>query len=252
MKKGNAIKLDGFYPESLKITKVTNGERQITIQLKSQKHIHNCRKCGGDMSSYHGTYIRTVQDLPILGKRVTLKIVAYEYYCRNTECSVKSFAEDYEGFIGKSERMTRRCEDLVKMVAYETSCEGAAVICGKIGIKVSGDTIIRMVKKAADKIPVIKCSETIGVDDFAYKKGKTYCTIICDGESREPVEILDGRDGEKLKEWLGKNKHIKQVTRDRAGAYAKAISDILPQAMQIAILSFAQSDFTCTKIYQML
>ena len=130
--------------------------------------------------------------------------------------------------------MTRRCEELIKAVAYETSCEGASLICGKIGIKVSGDTIIRMVKKASEKRPAMKCSETIGVDDFAYRKGHTYCTIICDGESREPIEILEGRDGEKLREWLLENKHIKKVTRDRASAYAKAISDILPEAMQIA------------------
>ena len=234
MKKANEIKLDGFYPESLKITKATEASHQIIINLKSQKHSHTCRNCGEEMTMYHGTYIRTVQDLPILGKQVILKITAYDYCCKNSECPIKSSAEDYEGFIGKSERMTRRCEEVIKAVAYETSCEGASLICGKMGIKVSGDTIIRMVKKAAEKRPVVKCSEVIGVDDFACKKGQTYCTIICDGESREPIEILEGRDGKTLREWLGENKHIKKVTRDRASAYAKAISDILPEAMQIA------------------
>jgi len=234
MKEISIIKLDGFYPDSLKITKITESDKQITIRLKSQKHSHKCHKCGEEMTSYHGTYIRTVQDLPILGKKVILKINAYEYYCQNDECPIKSFTEDYEGFIGKSERMTHRCEELIKAVAFETSCEGAAVICGKIGIKVSGDTIIRMVKKAVEQKPAEKCSETIGVDDFAYRKGQTYCTIICDGETREPIEILDGRDGKTLREWLDKNKHIKKVTRDRASTYAKAISEILPEAMQIA------------------
>ena len=234
MKTLSTIKLDGFYPESLKINNVIESINQITIGLKSQKHSHTCRKCGEEMESYHGTYIRTVQDLPILGKKVILKITAYDYYCKNIECSVTSFTEDFEGFIGKSERMTCRCEELIKAIAYETSCEGASVICGKIGLKISGDTIIRMVKKADAKRPVAKCSDTIGIDDFAYKKSHTYCTIICDGESRKPIEILDGRDGETLRDWLCENKHIKKVTRDRAGAYAKAISDILPEAMQIA------------------
>ena len=234
LKEINRIKLDGFYPESLKITKVTESDKQIIIRLKSQKHSHQCRKCGKEMRSYHGTYIRTVQDLPILGKKVILKINAYDYYCQNDGCPIKSFTEDYEGFIGKSERMTRRCEELIKVVAAETSCEGAAVICGKIGIKVSGDTIIRMVKKSVEQKSATKCSEIIGVDDFAYRKGQTYCTIICDGATREPIEILEGRDGKTFREWLGKNKHIKKVTRDRASAYAKAISEILPEAMQIA------------------
>ena len=37
-----------------------------------------------------------------------------------------------------------------------------------------------------------------------------------------------------MKEWLRQNKQVKKVTRDRAGAYAKAISEALPEAMQIA------------------
>ena len=58
--------------------------------------------------------------------------------------------------------------------------------------------------------------------------------MVCDGTTNKPIEILDGRDGATLTEWLNSNKHIKKVTRDRAGAYAKAISEALPEAMQIA------------------
>ena len=37
-----------------------------------------------------------------------------------------------------------------------------------------------------------------------------------------------------LKKWLEHNKHVKAVTRDRASAYASAIEETLPAAMQIA------------------
>jgi len=102
-----------------------------------------------------------------------------------------------------------------------------------MGIIVSGDTIIRMLRKLINS-PMPPVGDTIGIDDFAYRKGHTYCTVICDGTTNAPIEILDGRDGEALRGWLKKNKQIKNVTRDRAGAYAKAISDELPDAMQIA------------------
>ena len=193
------------------------------------------------MESYHGTQVRTVQDLPILGKKVLLKITVYEYYCKNSECGVKSFREDYGEFIGRSKRMTNRCEELIKTLAVETSCEGAARICEKTGITVSGDTIIGMLKKEAEKIELFKKDApkitSFGIDDFAYKKGQTYCTIICDGESHRPLEVLNGRDGESLRLWLQTNKkhmEITKVTRDRASAYAKVVSDILPESMQIA------------------
>ncbi len=67
--------------------------------------------------------------------------------------------------------MTTRCEDLIKTLALETSCEGTSLICRHMGLNISGDTIIRMLKKMVDTIIPKKCSDTIGVDDFAYRKG---------------------------------------------------------------------------------
>jgi transposase len=185
------------------------------------------------MSAYHGTYTRTVQDLPILNKGVKLKIKAYEYYCTTPDCKTRSFAEDYDGFVGRCGRMTYRCEDFIRTLAFETNCEGAAMICKLIGIKISGDTIIGMLRKLADST-IQPMGDAIGVDDFAYRKGRRYCTVICDGATHRPLDILEGRDGKALKEWLAKNKQVKVVTRDRAGAYASAIAEILPGAMQVA------------------
>ena len=102
-----------------------------------------------------------------------------------------------------------------------------------MGINVSGDYVINTLKKRFSG-QVHECGEIIGVADWAYKKGHTYGTVICDGATHKSVALLDGRDGASLKEWLLNNKHIKIVTRDRAGAYAKAISEALPEAIQVA------------------
>ena len=72
------------------------------------------------------------------------------------------------------------------------------------------------------------------IDDFAFKKGNTYGTIVVDETTHRPVALLNGRDSDTLKEWLKNNRHINTVTRDRAGAYASALSEVLPDAMQIA------------------
>jgi len=231
--KHNSIDLQSFYPEDLKLIRIVGSEQSLTIYMKSQKHRHHCPNCGQEMNVYHATYVRTVQDLPIFNKNVTLKISSYDYFCHDESCDTKTFAEDYGKFIGRSGRMTDRLEDFIRMLALETNCEGAAAICKEMGIRVSGDTIIRLLRKLAD-VPVMQCGNTVGVDDFAYRKGHTYCTVVCDGETHEPIDILDGRDGSALRDWLKRNKQIKKVVRDRAGAYAKAISGELPEAMQIA------------------
>jgi len=233
MRETSSIELQSFYPESLQIIKIEETTEQIKITMKSRKHSHHCPKCGNASEKYHSVYMRTVQDLPIYQKNVILRIKAYKYDCENEDCELLSFAEDYDGFIGRSDRMTDRLENFIRTLALETNCEGAAAICKELGIRTSGDTIIRALRKLCGE-PAARCGETIGVDDFAYRKGMTYCTVICDGETHKPIEVLDGRDGIALKEWLRENKHVKKVTRDRAGTYAKAISEALPGAMQIA------------------
>ncbi len=231
--KARGLDMQAFFPDELQVVEVKEDNQRVMIELKSQKHSHICPNCGYEMSIYHATYKRRAQDLPILGKNVTLEITAYEYTCSNQRCDTRTFAEDYDGFLVRSGRMTVRLEDFIRMMALESNCEGAAAICREMGIRISGDTIINMLRKLADR-PMPTCGESIGVDDFAYRKGHTYCTVICDGETHRPIDILEGRDGEALYKWLQKNKHVKKVARDRAGAYAKAISTALPEAMQIA------------------
>ena len=87
----------------------------------------------------------------------------------------------------------------IRTLALETSCEGAAAICKEMGMRTSGDTIIRLLRKLSEA-PRSQCGDTIGVDDFAYRKGQTYCTVICDGITHAPIDILDDRDGAALAE----------------------------------------------------
>lgn len=229
------INLQNFFPSNqLKITDISEDVTTIKISLKSQTHNCICPKCKTISNKYHGTYVRKVQDLPMLGKQVLLEINSYEYTCENDECSNKTISESFDGFISYYSRMTERLSDFLCTLALETSCEGAARIAKNMNIKVSGDTIIKILLKKYDAMNVTTCSSTVGIDDFAFKKRHNYGTIIVDGKTHNPIAILDGRDGKTLSKWLKENKHVKTVTRDRASAYAKAIEQELPGAIQIA------------------
>ena len=235
MKSGSTLCLDKFYPETeLMITDVKQQNDKIFIRMKSISSNCKCPKCNCITEKYHGTYNRKVQDLPILGKSVELEICAHEYECVNDDCEVISVAETFDGFLNTYSRMTERCVDFICTLALETSCEGCARICRTLGIKISGDTVIRLLLKRYESLPKPEVGDVIGVDDFAYKKRHTYGTIIVNEKTHEPVTLLDGRNGDTLREWLKNNKNIKVVTRDRASAYAKVISEELPDAMQVA------------------
>lgn len=231
----SSIDLQNFFQTNkLKITNILEDTKVIKISLKSQSNNCICPKCNIISNKYHGTYIRKVQDLPILGKQVLLEINSYEYKCENIDCSNKTIVESFDGFISYYSRMTERLSDFLCTLALETSCEGAARIAKNMNIKVSGDTIIKILLKKYDEMKINTCSSTVGIDDFSFKKRHNYGTIIVDEKTHKPIAILDGRDGKTLSTWLKDNKHIKVVTRDRASAYAKVIEQELPGAMQIA------------------
>jgi transposase len=231
----NSVSLNQFFPKNfLELTDVIDKPDKVVIHLKSITRECKCPGCGNVTTKRHGTYTRKVQDFPILGKNVQLQVMVREYDCENEECPIKTVTESFDGFLSPYARMTQRCVDFVCMLALETSCEGAARICQSMNLKISGDTIIRMLQRQYELQEKPICSAVVGVDDFAFKKRHTYGTIIVDGETHKTVAILKGRNGETLKEWLRDNKHVKIVTRDRASAYASAIEEILPDAMQIA------------------
>lgn len=231
----NELNLETFYPiDSLQLTQIIDSKDTLIIRLKSITTSCECTHCQTVSTDYHGTHRRTVQDLPILGKSVLLKLTTHEYKCLNPACSVTTFSESFNHFLDARSRMTERCQTFICALALETSGDGCARICHQMGINISGDTVIRLLLRKFNEQEAIFTGDTIGIDDFAFKKGHTYGTILVDGTTHQPIDLLEGRDGTTLRKWLKQNQQVKTVTRDRATAYARVLVEELPDVMQIA------------------
>jgi transposase len=74
----------------------------------------------------------------------------------------------------------------------------------------------------------------VGIDDWSWKKGVTYGTILVDLELRRPIELLPDRSAETAEAWLRTHPEVDIVSRDRGGNYALAAKKGAPQAQQIA------------------
>ncbi|HSH34710.1 transposase [Schnuerera sp.] len=82
----------------------------------------------------------------------------------------------------------------------------------KLGIKISHDTVLRTLRKLPKGLNKINESVTnIGVDDFAFRKGKNYCTLICD---KDELNIL-----ESLKESYHKLVELKELIDNFKGMF---------------------------------
>jgi transposase len=108
----------------------------------------------------------------------------------------------------------------------------AAAFANRLMIPVSNDTLLRVVRRRItdqqDELSVI------GIDDFAFRRGQTYGTIVCDLERRRPVTLLPDRALDTSRTWLAEHPSISIVARDRGGGYGEAIAKALPDAEQVA------------------
>ena len=74
----------------------------------------------------------------------------------------------------------------------------------------------------------------MGVDDWAFRKGQRYGTILVDLEQHRVIDLLPDRSAIVLSAWLESHPGIEIITRDRASEYSRAITQTAPQAIQVA------------------
>jgi len=74
----------------------------------------------------------------------------------------------------------------------------------------------------------------VGVDDFAFRRGRNYGTVLVDLVRHRVIDLLPDRRAETAKVWMQAHPEIDVVSRDRGGDYASAASQGAPQAAQSA------------------
>lgn len=191
-------------------------------------------KCGVISKIKHSKYTRKLFNGSLNGFLKEITLIVRKYKCKTKECSQKIFSERLS-FADAYSRFTNDIIELIKMLALSTSAEKVSIILSKVGLKISHDSMIRLLKKLLkDTVKIDKSVVNIGIDEFAFKKGKDYCTLICDMDKKEIIDILPSRSKEAVSIWLKKYPQIKLVSRDGSITYGTAISEALLEATQVS------------------
>jgi transposase len=206
---------------------------RVQILLRSRRPWGICPGCGGRSRRMQSRYRRRPADLPLGGRRVELSILTRRFWCDGVLCGRRIFCERFDdSVLGQYSRRTQRLETIVHHLGLALGGRPAASFADRLMIPVSKDTLLRVVRRRVtahdDTLTVI------GIDDFAFRRGQTYGTIVCDLERRRPVVLLPDRALNTSRAWLAEHPTISVVARDRGGGYGEAIARGLPNAEQVA------------------
>ncbi|MBT3749853.1 MAG: ISL3 family transposase [Candidatus Marinimicrobia bacterium] len=215
----------------LKIIQVDFQQNELSIYASSRTKGSRCPACGRLNYSIHDRYYRTVKDLPVFQNSTTIQLRTRKFKCKNQKCDRKVFSEQISHVIRYSRR-TVRVSKLLDRLSIELTGKQGSRMAALLFLKVSASTLTRIALK--QPLPEIKQPRVLGVDDWAFRKGVNYGTILIDMETSRPIDLLPSRDGQVLKNWLLKYNDVKIVTRDRASSYASAVIEACPNAVQIA------------------
>ncbi len=194
----------------------------------------SCPVCGIQSSSRHSAYIRTLRDLSDQGRPVKIQAQLTRWRCRNNHCDRRIFAERLPMLAAPFAHRTARLAGIVRLFGHSVGGQPSERLMARLGVPVSDSTILRSVKECAGVQPNRAVVRVAGIDEWAWRKGMTYGTIIIDLERRQVVDLLADRSAATAADWFKGHPEIEVVSRDRGGLYADAARQGAPQARQIA------------------
>jgi transposase len=226
-------RMQALLPPGLIIEQVRVDDAGVAAIARSREIGAICPDCCEPSRRVHSRYSRSLSDLPAHGRRVVVSLTVRRFRCGTDRCARRIFAERLgDDIVAPYARRTARLQCIIHHLGLALGGRPGQGLARRLLMPVSKDTLLRVVRARAPEAK--PASRVIGIDDWAWKRGHRYGTVVCDLERREIVDLLPDREAATVEAWLKDHPEIEIVSRDRGGGFGQAVARAAPAATQVA------------------
>lgn len=166
-----------------------------------------------------------------MGRTLAIWLSVRRFFCDRASCRRRTFVEQVPDLSERYRRHSVGLRRWMRSIATFLGGRPGERLCRVLQLPTGRTHLLGLLTApvAPEQAPRV-----LGVDEFAFRKGWRYGTVLVDIEAARVVDVLPDRDAATFAAWLREHSGAEIICRDRASAYSSAVREAASGAQEVA------------------